>query len=83
MEDQRDHIGNDSAVEVDQGHVSEDLLVEARFRICGELKDKKVRFHFPSEPGLDQAVRELTGLDHFGLKRTPYLDSDDAGQPED
>ena len=83
MQDQGDHIGNDSAIEVDQGHVAEDLLGDARLGIGRKLQDEKARFPLSLEESLDQAVRELPWLDHFGLERPPGFDAVNAGDPED
>ena len=71
MQDQRDHVGNNSPVEVDQGHIAEDLFSDARFGISRKLENEEIRLGLSLEKRLDQTVRELPGLDHLGLKRAP------------
>ena len=83
MQHQRDDVGNNSPVKVDQGHIAEDLFSDASFGIGCKLEDEETRLELSLEKRLDQAVRQLPGLNHLGLKRAPCFNSHDPCHPED
>ena len=49
MQHQRDHVGNNSPVKVDQGHIAEDLLRDARFGISRKLENEGTRLQLSLE----------------------------------
>lgn len=82
VEDEREDLGKHAPVEIDQRGVADGLIVEPGFRIGGHFDDEKIGTVATGQQGLDESVRESSGLNELGLERSPGEDVGDSGKAE-